>query len=461
MQHVDPATLSAATPAVFVPCLKHVRFRGIHGGRGSGKSHFAGEDLILDCIDQHIRAVCAREVQNSIADSSKQLLEDKIDLAAHRYAGATFSPHNPSTVVQAGDTRRYRHFLSKWRVTDREIVFTPTDSLIIFRGLQNHTAASIKSLEGFNRMWAEEAQTLSQRSLDLAIPTFRSNSMLTFTWNPDSPKDPVDKLFSENKGDSDFVCVEANYYDNPWFPDELRKDMERDRRRDPDKYAHVWLGKYKLSSQARVFKNYRVQEFVAPKYARFYFGGDWGFSVDPTVFVRCFIGIWRDGKAIADPDGDCLFVDYEAHKVACEIDNTPALFAGDDPEAVNGQEPRWQNPHGYEGIPGALEWPSTVDSARPETISYMQRHGFTRMAPAIKGTGSVQEGITFLENYDIYIHPRCKHLIDEMNEYSYKIDPKTQEILPILVDKKNHIIDSLRYALEGTRRSSYTLDYVS
>lgn len=457
MNQHSKINIQAPIAQVFLPLLPFSRFRGIHGGRGSGKSHFAGDDLVEDCLRNHVRAVCAREVQKSIADSSKQLIEDKIQLFAHRYSGATFSNQNPSKVIQPGDPHKFKHFLMKWRITDTEITYSPTDSLIIFRGLQNHTAASIKSLEGFNRFWGEEAQTLSQRSLDLAIPTFRSGSQLTFTWNPEKPTDPIWKLFYENVGDPDFVCVEANYYDNPWFPDELRRDMERDKKRDPDKYGHVWLGKNKTNSKARVFKNYEVRAFETPKYARFYFGGDWGFSVDPTVAVRCFIGVLRNGKAIADPDGDKLFVDYEVYKVGCEIDNTPALFAGSDER----EKPRWENPNGYKGIPEILKWPMTVDSARPETISYMVRRGFGRMKPAVKGAGSVEDGIEFLKNYDIIIHPRCKHVIDEMNEYCYKIDPKTQEILPLLEDKKNHTIDSLRYALEGTRRSSYTLDNVS
>lgn len=457
MKHENPIKLNLPIAEVFLPLRRFVRFRGIHGGRGSGKSHFAGEDLIEDCLCNHVRAVCAREVQNSIKDSSKQLLEDKITLFAHHYSGAKFSCDDPTKIVETGDPVRYKHFMSKWRITEREIIYKPTDSLIIFRGLQNHTAASIKSLEGFNRLWGEEAQTLSQRSLDLAIPTFRSGSMLTFTWNPEDNDDPIMKLFDDSADDPDFVKVEANFYDNPWFPEELRRDMLRDKRRDPDKYAHVWLGKTKKNSAARVFKNYEVREFEAPRYARFYFGADWGFSVDPTVAVRAFIGVLRNGKAIADPDGDCLFVDYEAYKVGCEIDNTPALFAGDDKRTPK----RWENPHKSKGIPDILKWPITADSARPETIAYMRARGFSRMKPAVKGAGSVEEGIEFLKNYDIVVHPRCKHTIDELNKYCYKIDPKTQEILPILEDKKNHVIDSLRYALEGTRRSSYSLDNVS
>lgn len=408
--------LRVQTAAVFRPLLKKRPYRGAKGGRGSGKSHFFGEDLVLDMVSEHTRAVCAREVQNSIKDSSKQLIEDKI--------------------AALGLTRHFR-------ITEREIICPRTDSLCIFRGLQNHTARSIKSLEGFNRFWADEAQSLSARSLELTIPTFRDNSaVMDFSWNPESPRDPVDKMFLENKDDPDFVLVEANYYDNPWFPDKLRKDMERDKRRDPDKYAHVWLGHYKQLSEARVFRNWSIYEFETPARVRWYHGADWGFAVDPTVLTRCFVGKWVPGVGVVeDTKGDTLFIDREVVQVGCEIDNTPALFDKLDP-----------------GRPGyAREWPIVADSARPETIAYMKRHGYPRIREAKKGAGSVEDGIEFLKNFDIVVHPRCVHTIDELSTYAYKIDPKTGEVLPILSDKDNHVIDALRYAVEGMRRGTYTL----
>ncbi|AGC35695.1 terminase large subunit [Rhizobium phage RHEph06] len=463
-KHVAPPKIIIDTPRVFAPLLRRRRFRGIKGGRGSGKSHFVGEDLVETAIRQHTRAVCAREVQNSIKDSSKQLIEDKINLLAQRVAGAIFAADQ--SILVPGDSKIVRKFLSQWRITEREIIYTPTDSLFIFRGLQNHTAASIKSLEGFTDFWAEEAQTLTQRSIDLAVPTFRKGSQLTFTWNPDQKGDPVEKIFSDEgiialkpgmkrppDQDPDFCLVEANYYDNPYFPEELRRDMERDKRRDPDKYRHVWLGGYRMMSGSRVFTNWKVEDFETPANARFYFGADWGFSVDPTALIRCWIGRWENGRAIADPKGDKLFIDREAYAVGCEIDNTPALFAGNDVR----EPPRWQNPNKYPGIPGATEWPLTADNARPETISYMKRHGFGRIQPSIKGKGSVEDGIEFIKNFDIIVHPDCIHAIDELASYSYKIDKKTNEILPVLEDDHNHVIDAIRYALESTRRSNYTL----
>lgn len=393
-------TLQIETPRAFVPLLSPRRYKGAKGGRGGAKSHFFAELLIEELVSQHTRAVCAREVQNSIDDSSKALLEKKL--------------------AKLGVSDLFR-------ITDHEISGGPYDSLVIFKGLRKHTTSSIKSLEGFNRCWTDEAQTISQSSLDMVTPTFRTpGSELWFSWNPKSAKDPIDKLFLENTGDPDFICCKINYYDNPWFPPDLRKDMERDKARDPDKYAHIWLGEYERNSETRVFRNWKVESFETPADARFYFGADWGFAVDPTVLVRCFI---KDRT---------LFVDAEAYQVGCEIDRTPALFAKT-PEGVTNWRPQ--------------DWQITADSARPETIDYMQRHGFPRITHALKGPSSVMDGIEFLKSYDIVVHPRCRYLADELALYSFKTDKLTNEILPVLEDKKNHVIDALRYALESLRRA--------
>ena len=175
--------------------------------------------------------------------------------------------------------------------------------IIIFQGMQNHTADSIKSLEGYDGAWVEEAQSLSQRSLDLLRPTIRKEgSELWFTWNPRYEKDPIDLFLRGGNPPSGSVIKRVNWSDNPWFPDVLRDEMEYDRRRDPEKFAHVWEGEYESLSEARVFKNWKVDEFESPKDAMFKFGADWGFAKDPTVLVRG----WFEGRT--------LYIDYEAYR---------------------------------------------------------------------------------------------------------------------------------------------------
>lgn len=404
--------LRPQTPEAMAPLLQPRRYKGLKGGRGGAKSHFFAGYLVADTTRQHIRAACLREVQKTIKESVKQTIEDKIDLLGVR---------------------------PRFRITDKEIVYPKTDSVYIFRGLQNHTATSIKSLEGYNRGLYEEAQSLSKRSLEIATPTFRiAGSEQWFAWNPDLDTDPVDKFFSNNEGDQDFICRHVNYYDNPWFPDDLRRDMERDRKRDSDKYEHVWLGGYRRNSDAQVFKNWRVEYFDTPRSARLLLGADWGFSVDPTVLVSMFI------------DGRTLFIDREVYGVGINIDETPRFFDTIDPDWT----PQRVYDRSWKSIARKLQ--ITADSSRPDTISYMQRHGFPNMRAAVKGPGSLEDGVEFLKSFDIVVHPRCTHVRQELRLYSYETDKKTGEVLARLQDKKNHTIDSVRYAIESVRHNSTT-----
>jgi phage terminase large subunit len=387
------SVLRIDTAAVYEPLLRPARYKGAHGGRGSGKSHFFGELWLEENIAEKLDFVCVRETLKSLEFSVKKLLESKIE----RFnAGSYFD------------------------VQDRRIM-SRLGGVTIFEGMQNHTAESIKSLEGFDRAWFTEAQNATDKSLTILRPTIRKpGSQIWADWNPNDPTDPIDMLLRGDELPPDAIVVEANYMDNPWLPDELRKEMEFDKRRDPDKYAWVWLGKYRQNSEARVFRNWIVEEFERPAGTVHRLGADWGFSVDPSVLIRC------------DIEGNRLYVDYEAYMVGCEIVNLPELFMG---------------------VPDAEKWPITADSARPETISHMQKNGFPKIRPAIKGAKSLEEGVEFLKSFDIIVHPRCKHLIDELTLYKYKEDPLTGAILPILEDKDNHVIDALRYACEGARRA--------
>ncbi len=387
------SVLQIQTPRVFLPLLSDARYKGVHGGRGSGKSHNFGEMLIEECIREKTDAVCLREVQKSLKFSVKKLLENKI---SGMNAGAYFDVQNEQIKSSSG-------------------------GVIIFQGMQDHTSDSIKSLEGFKIAWFEEAQTASQRSLDLLRPTIRApGSQLWFSWNPNKDTDPIDVLLRGESPPPSSIVIQANYRDNPWFPAELRDEMEYDRARDPEKYAHIWLGEYQRNSEARVFRNWKIEEFTRPPGTVFRLGADWGFSIDPSVLVRCSI------------DGRRLYVDYEAYQIGCEINNLPELFMA---------------------VPESEKYQITADSARPETISYMQKHGFPRIHPAVKGAKSLEEGVEFLRSFDIIVHPRCVHTIDELTMYSYKTDPLTGAVVPVLEDKNNHVIDSIRYACEGARRA--------
>lgn len=376
-------------------CLfdESARYIAVKGGRGSGKSRSVATALNLRAAAKPLRILCVREIQKSIRDSSKRLLDDDAE----------------------------RNGLSSFYTSLETEVRGANGSLFLFAGLRSNID-SIKSMEGIDICWVEEAQSVSKTSLETLIPTIRKpGSQIIFTWNPKHETDPIEEMFGRDDLPPDTRLKTVNYIDNPWFPDVLSKEAAYDLSRDPEKYNHVWMGGYLRNSESRVFKNWTVEEFEAPADALFRLGADWGFASDPSVLVRCHIV------------GRKLFIDYEAHMVGCEIMDLPSLFMS---------------------VPGAEKWPITADSARPETISHMRNHGFPKIQAAVKGPKSIEDGIEWLKSFDIVVHPRCRHTIDELTMYSYKTDPLTQLVLPLLEDKNNHIIDALRYACEGARRAN-------
>jgi phage terminase large subunit len=210
--------LEIETARIFVPLLKPARYKGAKGGRGSGKSHFFAGLAVESCLlNPATRGLCIREKQTSLRQSAKQLIEDKI---------------------------RAHDLTSLFNITSTEIR-TPGGGVITFAGMQDHTAESVKSFEGYDWAWVEEAQTLSQHSLDLLRPTIRKEgSELWFSWNPRRKNDPVDMLFSADELPPEAVLVRANWNHNPWFPATLEKERAFDQENFPEKYDHIWGGDY-------------------------------------------------------------------------------------------------------------------------------------------------------------------------------------------------------------------------
>lgn len=363
------------------------RYKVAFGGRGSGKSFGYADSCIVKSIQSKVRILCARQLQTSIKDSVHKLLSDRISaLGLNQY----------------------------FDITRESIRCLKTGSEFIFKGIQNNVH-EIKSMEGIDIAWLEEAQSVSQDSWDILIPTIRKEgSEIWVTFNPDREEDATYQMFVTNSRDN-CKSVLVNYSDNPWFPQTLREEMEYCKSTDFGKYEHVWLGKTVISTEAQVFKDkFELKEFDTPEDSRFFYGVDWGFANDPTALVRCFI---KDR---------CLYIDYESGGVGIDFDEIPALF---------------------EAVPDVHKWKLLADCARPETISYIQQKGFNIEA-CPKWKGSVEDGVQYIRGFErVYIHPRCKHTYDEFKFYSYKVDKNNGEVLPILLDKDNHYIDALRYAL--------------
>ena len=217
---MSSSILSIPTARAFAPLLEPSRYKGAWGGRGSGKSHFFAGLMVETALRQRgFRGLCGREVQKSLKESAKRLIEDK--LGEHGL----------------GEAQGFKVF--------REVIETPGDGAIMFQGLQDHTAESIKSFEGIDVFWGEEAQSLSTRSMELLRPTIRKDgSELWFSWNPRRKTDPVDKLLRGETLPTGSMVVRANWSDNPWFPSVLDQERRDCLATNADQYAHIWEGDY-------------------------------------------------------------------------------------------------------------------------------------------------------------------------------------------------------------------------
>lgn len=257
-------SLDIPTAACFEPLLAPARYKGASGGRAGGKSHFFAEAAVEEMVcDPDLRFVCIREVQRSLKDSVKSLVEGKIRQmgVAHLFD------------IQATEIRR-----------------KGGRGLMIFMGMQDHTADSIKSLEGFGRAWVEEAQSISERSMMLLLPTIRTKgSEIWFSWNPDQMTDPVDVFFASHPEGG--VHVHSTYLDNPFCPEEMHAEAARLKAVDPALWEHVWGGGYFFGGQGRVYSNFRgkaypdgnLDDTIADRGAELLIGMD--FNVNPMTAI--------------------------------------------------------------------------------------------------------------------------------------------------------------------------------
>jgi phage terminase large subunit len=363
------------------------RFRVLYGGRGSGKSWSIAKALLIKGIQKKTRILCAREFQTSIQDSVKKLLDDQIEWLGIRH----FYTSTQNSIIGRNGTEFF------------------------FKGL-HHNANEIKSTEGLDFAWVEEAEKVSEESWSFLIPTIRKEeSEIWVSFNPYKLSDPTYQrlIVSERP---DILKAHVNYDANPWFPEVLKTEMEFDRATNPDRYAWVWAGNPLMITNAQIFAGkFFIDTCPTPEPdERLFFGLDFGFAQDPTALVRCFI---RD---------DTLYIDKEAGGHGIENDEIIQLFKSVEKSELG---------------------PCYADSSRPETISYLKAQGLG-VVKCDKWSGSVEDGIAYLRNFKkIIVDPSCKHIAEEFFLYSYKQDRQTGEILPIILDKNNHYLDALRYAL--------------
>lgn len=382
---------------VFAPERGAVRYRGAYGGRGSAKSRSFAIMAAVWGYAEPLRILCTREFQNSIRESFwaevKAAIEQYPWLADHYEVGESY-------IRGANGTE------------------------FLFKGLR-HSMSAIRSMARIDLCIIEEAEDVPESSWRALTPTVRApQSEIWAIWNPRDEFSPVDQRLIKDADESALVA-EINYTDNPWFPDVLEAERRRDQRNlDPATYAHIWEGAYLTNSDAQVLAGkWRVAEFEPGEdWDGPYHGLDFGFSQDPTAATKSWI------------HDDCLYIEREAGGVGVELDDTAPMLKRD--------------------IPGIEEYEVLADNARPESISYLRRNGLPRCVAAKKWAGSVEDGVQYLRSFrEIIIHPRCTGTAREARLYSYKVDSKSEQVLPKIADGNDHYWDSVRYGHDNMIRN--------
>ena len=378
----------------FLPLFQPFDYKALFGGRGTAKSYSIATVLVILARTSRKRIVCGRQFQNSIRDSAKSTIENRI---------------------------AFLGLEKEFHVTHNEIVHKTTGSRFTFVGLDRNKD-SIKSLDDVDIFWIEEARNVSSESLEILVPTIRKpGAEIWASWNPILPEDPIDYFFRGPIPPNKSYIKRVTHDDNPWFyQTRMPADMERMKLLNYNRYKHVWGGDYDTQDDSRVFTNWSVGRVEVTEYDRPYYGMDFGFSGDPSALVKVYV-LERIKTVYIAQEMFGMFT----------LPELPAMM---------------------ETVTGSRRHPIVCDSTRPEDIHFLRTKGFNTVA-AKKGSGSIKTGITWLQGYKIVIAPECVWMQNEARNYSWQTEKLTGKVLPVLVDADNHGWDAIRYATEEAREA--------
>jgi phage terminase large subunit len=362
------------------------REAAVYGGRYSLKSHTVARILLIRARQSKIRVACFREFQNSIVDSSYQLLKNLID----------------------------QYGLTDFRITNTSIINTVNGSDFIFNGLHNNEQ-SIKSTEGIDIAWVEEAQTVSNTSLEVLTPTVRKpGSQLIYTYNRLLEDDPVHhRLVLEGRPNT--LIINVNYdiaLKYGMMPEVIRLEMEDDKEKRPSLYKHKWLGE-PSSSERKIYKDWAILEELPHEARLERYGLDFGYTNDPTAIV----GIYR----------------YNGGFILDEVTYQKGLSNKQISDILN-------------NIDKALV---IADSAEPKSIDEIKGYGIN-ILPCVKGKDSINQGIQYVQDQKISITKRSSNLIQEYNRYLWQVD-KLDKIINVPEGGFDHCMDAIRYGFSSYR----------
>lgn len=365
------------------------REAAVYGGRYSLKSHTVARILLIRARKEKRRVGCFREFQNSIAESSHQLLTDLIQ----------------------------QYDMSEFKVTDNSIINSITGSDFIFKGL-HHNEQSIKSIEGIDTAWVEEAQTVSEKSLEVLTPTIRKpGSQLIYTYNRLEEEDPIHRrLVIEGRPNS--LIINANYdiaLKYGWMPEEVRLEMEDDKARRPNLYKHKWLGEPN-TLQGRIYQDWETIDDIPHEAKLVRYGLDFGYSIDPTVIIAIY---YYNGGYI---------LDEVAYQKGLSNKSIADILSNREKALV------------------------IADSAEPKSIDEIYNYGIS-IQGVIKGPDSVRQGIQYVQEQKIGITRRSVKSREGYLHYKWGVDKEGKQLnIPDdTIHEWSNPMDAIRYGFESLR----------
>lgn len=391
--------IEAKFPPKLKPLFSPKRYKVMHGGRGSGKSWAAARALLILAAQSPLRILCAREVQKSMRDSVHRLLKDQITALG---------------------------LDAFYTALDTEIRGI-NGSLIVFAGLQSHTVDSIKSFEGVNVVWVEEAQSVSKKSWDTLTPTIRTNgSEIWMTLNPDMDTDETYQRFIINADEDTWVCP-INWRDNPWFPSVLEQERAKAQRTmDEADYQHIWEGKARTVAAGSIYRH-EMQSLIDDGRIR-------NVPYDPAIPVHTVWDLgWNDAMTIGfvqKTHAEIRIIDYieDSHRTldwyVAQIEKRPYRY-GNDFIPHDGRAKNFQ-----------------TGKSTEQLLQEMGRR------PIVLAQAGIEEGIKALR----MIFPRMyfdagktTRLVECLKRYRRDILVKTGEANAPLHDEYSHGADMARY----------------
>lgn len=362
------------------------------GSAGSGKSYTIAQKIIIRCTREKLRVLVCR-----------------------RYG----------TTLRQSVVKQFREVLDKWKLTKyikiRESDFTiifPNGSEIIFTGLDDEE--KLLSLTNVSTVWVEEAYQVEKNKveqLNLRMRGTAANQQLILSWNPINKGSWLYNFTVENPPENS-LYIHSTYRDNPFLNDEYRKAIDELATRNPARYRVFGLGEWGVDSEGLVITNWREEEFDAMELAAKGYehraGMDVGF-VDPSTVI----------DTLYDRENKIIYIFNEFYKKGCQLDELA--------EAIKRMNLKKVKLY--------------VDAADPRAIQFFRNEGI-RAEQCKKGgsTGSVQTGIQFLQNHLIIVHPSCKEIKRELENFSYIRSKQTGEWTQDMTHEFSHTIDGLRYA---------------